>query len=84
MYSLTGGCNREQERGLREADEDSQLMADALNGRAGATQQLEHVLVELADNAEMRDVQARTAAERWAGRYGVTVAVTHCGSALWL
>ena len=53
-----------KEAGLKEADEDRQRLADTLNGRARATEQLEQVLVAIADNAEMRDVQGRHEAEK--------------------
>jgi hypothetical protein len=50
--------------GAREQDEDKRLLAEALNTRAKATEELEQVLVQMADNAEMREIQARHEAEK--------------------
>ena len=45
-------------QGAVEAEEDKRALVEVLNQRAAATEELEAVLMKLADNAEMREIQA--------------------------
>ena len=45
-------------QGALEAEEDKRGLVEVLNQRAAATEELEAVLMKLADNAEMREIQA--------------------------
>ena len=66
-------------QGAVEAEEDKRALVEVLNQRAAATEELEAVLMKLADNAEMREIQAEHEEHKKQARAWPVWPVVPCG-----